>query len=200
MRRGFVLEQVERGSRLVLPVSADTLTSLADHAAQHADPDYTVVLWTQQAPAAWRSDMALLHTRMSTDAPTAGLEEPEDVSNEERLVALENLTAAGPRTLLTAVALHEPTGRLVGFSQLSVPAEPDRAVSQEDTLVLREHRGHRLGMLMKVANLQPLGRLHPGRPSVITFNAEENRHMLAVNETLGFTPMGYEGAWKLVAL
>lgn len=50
-------------------------------------------------------------------------------------------------------------------------------------------------MLLKVANLE---RERPGHPSVITFNAEENRHMLSVNEAVGFTPFVYEGAWKTV--
>jgi len=101
--------------------------------------------------------------------------------------------------MLTSAVLHAPSGNLAGFTQLSVPAELERPVWQEDTLVLREHRGHRLGMLLKIANLQHLARLHPGHPSVITFNAEENRHMLDVNDAIGFTPMGYEGAWKRVA-
>jgi GNAT superfamily N-acetyltransferase len=62
--------------------------------------------------------------------------------------------------------------------------------------VLREHRGHGLGMLVKLVNLAALQRDHPGYPSVVTYNAEENRHMLSVNEALGFVPIGYEGAWK----
>ena len=76
-------------------------------------------------------------------------------------------------------------------------ADVARAASQDDTLVLREHRGHALGMLLKLENLALLERDFPGHPSVITWNADENRHMLAVNEALGFTPMAYEGAWRL---
>jgi hypothetical protein len=71
-------------------------------------------------------------------------------------------------------------------------------VSQHNTIVLKEHRGHRLGMLLKVANIRRLQSMAPGHPSIITFNAEENRHMLDVNEAVGFEPMGYEGAWGKV--
>ncbi|MBB5641632.1 GNAT family N-acetyltransferase [Cryobacterium roopkundense] len=198
LRRGYALEQVERGSRLALPVDVTDLARLLVDCAPVAGTDYSLQFWSGPTPSRWLRDMALLHTRMSTDAPTAGLEEPEDVYTIERLQTVENLAATGPRTILTAVVVHAPTGRLAGFTQLSVPTEVDRPVAQEDTLVLREHRGHRLGMLLKIANLQQLARLHPGHPSVITFNAEENRHMLDVNEAIGFGPIGYEGAWKRI--
>ena len=51
-------------------------------------------------------------------------------------------------------------------------------------------------MLLKAANIRLLQSAAPGHPSIMTFNAEENRHMLDVNEALGFEPMGYAGAWK----
>ncbi len=44
-------------------------------------------------------------------------------------------------------------------------------------------------------NLAQLERLYPGHPSVTTFNAEENRHMLDVNEAVGFVAVAFEGAW-----
>ena len=66
-------------------------------------------------------------------------------------------------------------------------------MSQDDTLVLKEHRGHRLGMLLKVANLEFLQRERPGHPAVTTFNAAENEHMLAVNDALGFVPVRVGG-------
>ncbi|MEO6200613.1 MAG: GNAT family N-acetyltransferase [Cryobacterium sp.] len=198
LARGYTLEQVYRGSRLALPLDDRELARHLDSAAQASGPEYAVHRWTDRTPERWLDDMALLRTRMSTDAPSAGLEEPENAWTAERVVVEEEAFAAGPRTALTAVVEHLPSGRLAGFTELAVPAEASRAVHQQDTLVLKEHRGHRLGMLLKVANLQVLEAERPGHPSVITFNAEENRHMLDVNEALGFVPIGYEGAWKRV--
>jgi GNAT superfamily N-acetyltransferase len=199
LARGYRLEQVERGSRLTLPVDEGSLRNLHAAAAAAAGPDYALRFWVDRVPPGWRGDLAHLYTRMSTDAPTAGLAEPEDVWSVQRLLAHEEAHASAPRTTLTAAVEHLPSGRLAGFTELWVPAETHRAVHQEDTLVLREHRGHRLGMLLKVANLQQLGRARPGHPSIITFNAEENRPMLDVNEAMGFVPMGYEGAWRRTA-
>lgn len=194
--RGYSLEQVERGSRLALPVDEQKLREWYGQASAAAGDDYTVHSWTDRAPRQWLDDVATLHTRMSTDAPSAGLEEPEDLWTAQRLVDDELREANSPRTSLVTAVEHLPTGHLAGFTELVAPADLDRPVEQDDTLVLEEHRGHRLGTLLKVANLMKLQREKPGHPAIITFNAEENRHMLDVNEAVGFVPIGYEGAWK----
>jgi hypothetical protein len=36
----------------------------------------------------------------------------------------------------------------------------------------------------------------PAARSVLTWNASENRHMLALNTSLGFKPSGFEGEWQ----
>ena len=194
LARGWTLEQVERGSRFALPADPVALEELRTEAEAHAG-DYRVFAWLGATPPELLEDMALLQTRMSTDAPSAGLGQPEDVWTAERFAAKEALLLDGPMKLLTAVAMHEPSGHLAGFTYLGAPRELDRAVSQWDTIVLREHRGHRLGMLLKITNLQLLADVAPGHPSVLTWNAEENRPMLSVNEAVGFVPIGYEGAW-----
>jgi GNAT superfamily N-acetyltransferase len=196
LRRGYTLEQIERGSRLPLPVDDALLAEHFAAATAASGADYRIHSWTERTPEKWREDMVVLLTRMSTDAPSAGLEEPEEQWSIARLLDAEDRAATSPRTELVAAVEHVPTGRLAGFTVLSVPRELDRAVGQEDTLVLREHRGHRLGMLLKIANIANLQKERPGHPAIITFNAEENRHMLSVNEAVGFVPIGYEGAWK----
>jgi len=94
------------------------------------------------------------------------------------------------------VAQHIPSARLVAFTELAVDEARPQIAHQEDTLVLSEHRGHRLGMLLKGENLARLHELLPEVLEVETYNAEENRPMLAINELMGFTPMLYAGEWQ----
>jgi GNAT superfamily N-acetyltransferase len=194
--RGFRLEQVERGSRLPLPLPTDDLARRLDDAVRASGTHYRLVQWVGGTPVDRREDMVNLLTRMSTDAPSAGLEEPRDEWTVERLVAQQESDSEAPVTSLTSAVEHVPSGGLVAFSELSASDDVARPVWQEDTLVLREHRGHGLGLLVKLGNLLQLHTERPGHPSVVTFNAEENRHMLAINEQLGFVPVGYEGAWR----
>ncbi len=197
LNRGYRLEQVVRASRMGLPLDPEELRARIRLARERSGPDYRVHRWTGRSPERFLGDLALLFTRMSTDAPQAGLEEPEDVWTAERVAEHEERNESAESSTLTAAVEHVGEGRLVGFTQLNVPVDPLRPATQEDTLVLREHRGHALGMLVKLENLEQLEQDFPGRPSVLTWNADENRHMLAVNEALGFEPMAYEGAWRL---
>lgn len=198
MKFGFQLEQVERLSMLSLPLDSAPFAAALAEAKAAAGDDYRVISWTGRTPEKWVPDKAVLHQRMSTDAPSADLDMGEKSWDGDRVRSLDDRLAASPRTILLTVVEHVPTGALAGFTELSVPPELERPVEQQDTLVLKEHRGHRLGLLVKLTNLQYLAKTHPGHPSVTTFNAEENRPMLDVNEAIGFAPVGYGGAWKKV--
>jgi len=70
--------------------------------------------------------------------------------------------------------------------------ESERAY-QWGTLVRADHRGHRLGMAVKVANLRLLQETHPQVTTVVTYNADVNAPMVAVNDRLGFVPVQWLG-------
>ncbi len=193
--RGYRLEQVNRLSRIAFPVP-DVAAQL-DAAIARSGPDFALHDWVGPTPERWLDGIALLNTRMSTDAPDGGVGTPEDVWTAERLAAEDARKARdNPRRMVTTAVEHLPTGQLVGFTEYSVPPDTDRAASQYATLVLHEFRGHKLGMLLKIANLAHLERVAPGHPSATTWNAEENRPMLDVNEAIGFVGIAYEGIWR----
>jgi len=193
---GWALQQVERCSVLALPADEAALGRVRQEARTAAGDAYRLHTWSGPAPERWLADLAVLATRMSTDAPSGGLDEPVDEHTPERVRAADELLAAGPRTMLSAAVEHVASGRLVGHSQLAVPEDPRRPAMQWNTLVLREHRGHRLGWLLKAANLDVLQERFPTVPAVYTYNAEENRPMLDVNEAVGFVPVAALGAWS----
>jgi len=194
--RGWELGQVVRCSRLALPPDEEALGAIRERARSAAGDAYRLHTWVGRSPERWIDDLAALETRMSTDAPAGGLDEPEDVWTAERFRDTEERALAGPRTRFTAVAEHVASGRLAGFSQLEAPVDRSRPAFQHDTLVLREHRGHRLGWALKIATTDLLQAERPGHPAVFTYNAEENRPMLDVNEAVGFVPFEHEGAWS----
>jgi GNAT superfamily N-acetyltransferase len=194
-RYEFSLEQVGRLSGLPLPVDAQVFSSrLAETITAAAG--YRTLTWQGRTPEEWVDGMALMRTKLSTDAPSAGLEQTEDLWTADRVRSFDDLWETSPRVLLITVAVHDATGQLAGYTELDVPAESDRPVEQVDTLVLRNHRGHRLGMLLKLTNLRELAERFPDSGFVETTNAEDNLPMLAVNEAVGFLPVCYAARWK----
>jgi GNAT superfamily N-acetyltransferase len=193
--RGYRLEQIERVSFLDLPLDRAARQTYVQ-ARAFAGDRYSLIHWAGATPENWLADLITLRTRMSTDAPYAGLDIDEEPWDEARIAQRDAAATADGRVSLTVAARDEHTGRLVGFSELDIPHDRTRPAQQGDTLVLAEHRGHRLGMLLKLANLFALQSLDSVPPMVTTFNAEENRHMLDVNEAIGFRAVGHAGCWR----
>ncbi|MBX9243983.1 GNAT family N-acetyltransferase [Actinotalea ferrariae] len=196
LRRGYVLEQAERYSVLELPVEPGLLERLESEARERAGADYRRHVWTDRTPDAWLDQVAHLYTRMSTDVPVAGLEIDEDPWSPERVRSFEADNAAARFGAVTIAAEHVPTGTLAGFTLVKLPLDQRDVVHQEDTLVLREHRGRRLGMVMKVAMLRHLADHRPTARRVHTWNAEENAFMLGINVALGFRRRGVNAGWQ----
>lgn len=192
--RGFDLALSEVQSELTLPVADDLLSGLADDAAR-AHLAYTLRSWSGPVPDDLLQGWAEITSTLATEAPTGDLElEPEAVSTEA-VREREATIARQGRTKYNTVALSG-TGEVVAYSDLATTVhEPGRAY-QWGTLVRREHRGHRLGVAVKVANLLLLQRERPDVARLTTYNAEVNSHMIGVNEALGFRPVARLGDFQ----
>ena len=193
---GFHLELVDRVSVLVLEGNDDAGSAVLEQATAAAAPGYELVFWSGACPEDLVDAYALLRQKMSTDAPLGGLELAEEAWDAARVREAEGKARGMDAEVLVAAVRHIATGELVGHTVLEVFRNNPAVVYQDDTLVLDAHRGNRLGMLLKAANLERLRKAIPEARRVYTWNAEENRYMLAINERLGFQPVGYSGEWQ----
>lgn len=193
---GFTLRQVERNSRFDLTADLEPVRRMLDAALTAAGPDYRLVTWTAPTPDEFVEGFAYVLSRMSTDVPTGGMELTEERWDAERVRRRDARLAAGGLTVSIAAVVHVPTGRVVAYNELGTGADRTRPTHQWGTLVAREHRGHRLGTVVKCAGILRWRELVPESPFISTFNAEENRPMLDVNEAIGFTPLAVAGAWQ----
>ena len=92
--------------------------------------------------------------------------------------------------LYTVAACHEAIGELAALTQVGVESDMPDWGFQELTAVARAHRGHRLGLLLKVAMQEWLAEAEPQLRRILTGNAGANDYMIAINEALGYRVSG----------
>lgn len=124
------------------------------------------------------------------DAPLDDLDLEDEVFPPERVRRYEEVQALNGNRLYRLVARHRGTGDLAGHTVVAVEAERPTIGEQHDTSVVRAHRGHRLGLLLKAGMVLWLLESEPQLGTVDTWNAESNDHMIAVNEQLGYRILG----------
>lgn len=173
----------------------DLLAELKTEAANYAS-GYSVVQWRTRAPHEWLDDLALLQARMSTDTPLGDLKWDAEVWDARRWLDKEDLSIARGRVRFGTAVRHDASGRLVGYTDIGVNPVNDVGY-QWDTIVAPEHRGHRLGLLMKAANLEHVLASELRVRVINTWNAAANQHMIAINDALGFRPADRWGEWEL---
>jgi GNAT superfamily N-acetyltransferase len=193
-RQGMTLRQREVQRRLALPAPGDRLDALAAEAApKHGD--YRLVRWVDSCPDEYVAAYCALKAAMVDQMPTDELELEAERWDADRLREYEAHQLAQDRTRHVYAAVA-PDGSIAGHTELVVPEHDPGVIYQWDTLVLPKHRGHRLGLALKVANLAWAQAEHSDRTSLRTWNAESNDAMVAVNDAMGFEPVEYEGSWQ----
>lgn len=187
----FALGNVQRV--LELPADDARLTALAEEAAPHHG-DYTLRSFSGPIPDDLVASFADIVGTLMTEAPSGEIEHEPEVFDEARIRADELVFAASGRTKFTTVAI-DPHGEVAAYSELVLPAHDPGRVYQWGTLARPQDRGHRLGLATKVRNLQ-WAQPRLGTATLVTFNAEVNAPMVAVNEKMGFRAVERVGEFQ----
>lgn len=176
------------------PFDLDRLAELERAARPHAE-GYQVVCWRGQVPDEHVAEYAALVGRMSTDAPLEQLDYEPEAWDAQRVRVAEDRGARMGRDWWGAAAVA-PDGSLAGMTEIGLAMDDDRGAYQGDTIVLPDHRGHRLGLLLKIANLRALLTDRPAVQAIWTWNAASNRFMISVNEQLGYVLAGWSAGYQ----
>ncbi|GAB3851287.1 GNAT family N-acetyltransferase [Nocardioides maradonensis] len=184
-RHGYAIGLGDVQRELALPVDDGVLASLAAEAAEHTQ-GYEIRTWVGAIPEDLLQSHVELSSRLNTEAPQGEMEWENESTDLDAARDQDRFHEACGRAMYRAVAL-DPAGTVVAYSDLALAEHDPSWVFQWGTLVDPAHRGHRLGLAVKVANLQQLQRdpRTAGR-RVATWNAGVNDHMIAINERLGF--------------
>lgn len=185
-RHGFAVANVEVVRSLRLPLPAGLLDGITAETASH-HRDYVVESYVDEVPERHLASYCHLLNQLALDAPTGDVDfEASAVTPEIEREKLARARRMGRSSFIT-LALRD--GEAVAHSDLFVLPD-DTVAHQMGTLVRRDHRGHRLGTAVKVANLARLTAARPDVREVHTQNAETNGPMVDINVRLGFEPVG----------
>jgi GNAT superfamily N-acetyltransferase len=182
--RGYRLAGVEETKVVDLAATEDTWPALEQHAAERLG-DYQLVSWTDPTPEEHIEALCALFSRFLTEVPLGEMDIRPMTWTPDRVRRTEGRSArAGIDHLL--VAAVAPDGALAGYTDLGVARAAPRLASIHSTLVLPEHRGHGLGLAMKLRLHQETRARFPRTVLIGTGNADVNQWMNAVNDQLGY--------------
>jgi GNAT superfamily N-acetyltransferase len=185
-----------RDARRVLDVGPglrERLPDLRTDAAAHA-AGYTLRRWSGPVPDELADQVCSLLMAME-DAPREESVEPEIWDPPRLRAAEERGIAQGSRWY--EIAAINASGEMAALTQVNIDPDIDGWAFQDITAVTRPHRGHRLGLHVKVAMLEWLAEVEPQVRRIMTFNAVANEHMVAVNADLGHRISDYFESFEL---
>ncbi|MCY7395769.1 MAG: GNAT family N-acetyltransferase [Nocardioides sp.] len=186
---GFTYSNVEVVRHLALPVPGAQLDAWAAEAAAQAGREggFRIETHVNEFPEELRESLCVLLGQLGVDAPTGAADFEEEQVTPQRFDERYAAVQAAGRDLFETVAVT-PDGVVAAQTTIVAPRSTNDAF-QWGTFVHREHRGHRLGLAVKVANLRAVQGRSPHLRRAVTQNAETNSWMVAINDQMGFEPV-----------
>ncbi|MGO3362809.1 MAG: GNAT family N-acetyltransferase [Corynebacterium sp.] len=192
---GLELKSAEITQVLPLPLGAERFVELHD-AAVASFGGYRIEGWIGNVPEQYMEQWCELGNEFNAGLPLEDLESEVPVSTPERVRERDKHREACGHALVTSAAFS-PAGDLVAVAQAEVSLGTGSALALQANLIVTEaHRGHRLGMAVKLEGLRLLHEHFPGVTAIATWNSQVNEHALALNREIGFRRIGREVAYQ----
>jgi RimJ/RimL family protein N-acetyltransferase len=183
--RGFVpASQDARRQQVLADVDAAEIERLERDAAEHSR-DYLLERLEPPYDDALLAELITV-TAAINDAPQGSLTFEDEVYDLDRMRDGERARVLRGERMRRVVARHRETGEVAGHTYLVVRPWAPREAYQYDTSVARHHRGHRLGLALKIEMMRWLAEVEPQLEVIETWNNVDNLPMINVNEALGY--------------
>jgi GNAT superfamily N-acetyltransferase len=176
---------IEDGMKVVDLIETEPTWAALEAKAAAAHADYRVITWRDHVPEEYIDDYCTLGEAFFDEAPIGDMEIEPERWDRKRVEERESRNLRTGRRELSAGAVS-PDGRLIALTELMVNERITTRGFQSGTLVSREHRGHQLGLAVKLANHRQARAAYPDLRILLTGNADVNAPMNAVNDALGY--------------
>lgn len=147
--------------------------------------DYRIEVFEDVTPDHWVDGVCAMLRAFIGEIPAGDLDVEAGNWTPGRLREHEARLRDTDRAWVVGVAVA-PDGSLCGFTEVGVTRQDPRLGRIGGTLVLPGHRGHALGLGMKLASHRRVRGLFPGCESIETTNADVNAWMNTINERMGY--------------
>ncbi|MCY7399478.1 MAG: hypothetical protein LH477_00700 [Nocardioides sp.] len=146
---------------------------------------YRIITFDTVCPDEHVESFGRLLGQFLAEVPLGELDLEDSEWTPDRIRAAERRQVDTGRHVLTAMAIASD-GSVAGMSDVHID-DTDHTYGQVGiTIVDPTHRGHRLGLALKVATHDLALATYPTLVSLDTSNADANTHMNAVNDALGY--------------
>jgi GNAT superfamily N-acetyltransferase len=172
---------------------------LLEKAQAAAGDEYEIISWIGRTPEELVETMARIDSTVLAEVPLGDLElEPETIDADLKRAKAERNEAIGIVPIQT-VARHRESGEVVANTAVFAHADdPDFTDAYQGiTIVDPAHRGHRLGLLLKLVNLRLIRENYPHIRAIWTDNADVNAPMIDINVMLGYEIVDAGGEFQI---
>jgi GNAT superfamily N-acetyltransferase len=176
---------IEDGIKVVDLIETEALWAELEARTAPRHDGYRIVTWHDGVPQAFVEDYCRLNEIFFEEAPMGDLEvEPEKWDAGRVVERTERNRRTGRRELAAGAVASD--GSLVGLTEAVINQRATWRGFQSGTLVSPEHRGHALGLAVKLANHRQIRSMFPDCRMLMTGNAGVNAAMNRVNDALGY--------------